>query len=100
LVSLSDTRAAICCRETIDCVQASTFELSKLLSGLIVPIAHLASPAVHEAGCRRLAVFCPERDPEKWVPVFRKDHAQTKRWSGMTIQRKVIRSSSILEPIA
>jgi 4-hydroxyphenylpyruvate dioxygenase len=25
---------------------------------LIVPIAHLASPAVHEAGCRRFAVFC------------------------------------------
>jgi hypothetical protein len=21
----------------------------------------------------------PEHDPEKWVPVFRKDHAQTKR---------------------
>jgi hypothetical protein len=32
-----------------------------------------------------------EHDPEKWVPVFRKDHAQTKRWSGMTIRRKVIR---------
>jgi hypothetical protein len=26
-----------------------------------------------------------EHDPEKWVPVFRKDRAQTKRWSGMTI---------------
>jgi hypothetical protein len=21
-----------------------------------------------------------EHDPEKWKPVFRKDHAQTKRW--------------------
>jgi hypothetical protein len=31
-----------------------------------------------------------EHDPEKWVPVFRKDHAQTKRWSGMTIRGKVI----------
>jgi hypothetical protein len=31
-----------------------------------------------------------EHDPEKWKPVFRKDHAQTKRWSGMTIRRKVI----------
>jgi hypothetical protein len=31
-----------------------------------------------------------EHDPEKWVPVFRKDHAQTKSWSGMTIRRKFI----------
>jgi hypothetical protein len=31
-----------------------------------------------------------EHDPEKWVPVFRKDHAQTKRLSAMTIRRKVI----------
>jgi hypothetical protein len=31
-----------------------------------------------------------EHDPEKWAPVFRKDHAQTKTWSGMTIRRKVI----------
>jgi hypothetical protein len=31
-----------------------------------------------------------QHDPEKWVPVFRKDHAQTKRWSGMTIRGKVI----------
>jgi hypothetical protein len=31
-----------------------------------------------------------KHDPEKWVPVFRKDHAQTKRQSGMTIQREVI----------
>src|ERR1700730_17077158 len=31
-----------------------------------------------------------EHDPEKWGPVFRKDHAQTKRWSEMTIRRKVI----------
>jgi hypothetical protein len=26
---------------------------------------------------------CPQilkHDPEKWKPVFRKDHAQTKRW--------------------
>jgi hypothetical protein len=31
-----------------------------------------------------------EHDPEKWIPIFRKDHAQTKGWSGMTIRRKVI----------
>jgi hypothetical protein len=30
-------------------------------------------------------------DPEKWDPVFGKDHAQTNGWSGMTIRRKVIR---------
>jgi hypothetical protein len=29
-------------------------------------------------------------DPEKRVPVFRKEDAQTKRWSGMTIRRKII----------
>jgi hypothetical protein len=29
-------------------------------------------------------------DPEKWIPVFGKDHAQTKNWSGTTIRRKVI----------
>jgi hypothetical protein len=22
-----------------------------------------------------------EHDPEKWIPVFRKDHAQTREWS-------------------
>jgi hypothetical protein len=31
-----------------------------------------------------------EHDPEKWIPVFRKDHAQTKSQSGMPIRRKVI----------
>jgi hypothetical protein len=31
-----------------------------------------------------------EHDPEKWAPVFRKDHAQSKGWSEMTIRRKVI----------
>jgi len=42
---------------------------------------------------RRTVVIFPdflEHDPEKWLPVFRKDHAQTKRWSGMTFRRKVI----------
>jgi hypothetical protein len=29
-------------------------------------------------------------DPEKWIPVFGKDHAQTRSWSAMTIRRKVI----------
>jgi hypothetical protein len=31
-----------------------------------------------------------KHDPEKWAPVFRKDHAQTKGWSVMAIQRKAI----------
>src|SRR5258708_29644956 len=31
-----------------------------------------------------------EHDPEKWTPVFGKDHAPTISWSGMTIRRKVI----------
>jgi hypothetical protein len=28
-----------------------------------------------------------EHDPEKWIPVFRKDHAQTRRWPTSMIQR-------------
>jgi hypothetical protein len=31
-----------------------------------------------------------EHDPEKWKPVFGKDHAQTKGWSGMAFLRKAI----------
>jgi hypothetical protein len=31
-----------------------------------------------------------ERDPEKWAPIFGKDHAQTISRSGMTTRRKVI----------
>jgi len=31
-----------------------------------------------------------EHDPEKWVPVFREDHAQLERESGMTVRRRVI----------
>jgi hypothetical protein len=31
-----------------------------------------------------------EHDPEKWMPVFGKDHAQTVSYSVMTIRRKVI----------
>ena len=27
-----------------------------------------------------------EHDPEKWEPVFRKDHAQTRRWTTSMIQ--------------
>jgi hypothetical protein len=27
-----------------------------------------------------------ERDPEKWIADFRKDHAQSKTWSAMVIQ--------------
>jgi len=42
-------------------------------------------------GCRWLAATRTlEHDPEKWVPVFRKDHPQTKRLERMTIRRKVI----------
>jgi hypothetical protein len=37
-----------------------------------------------------LADHALEHDPENRVPVFRKDHAQTKDKSGMTIRRKVI----------
>jgi hypothetical protein len=32
---------------------------------------------------------CLGHDPEKWVPVFGKDHAPTISWSGMAIRRKV-----------
>jgi hypothetical protein len=31
-----------------------------------------------------------EHDPEKWTPVFGKDHAPTISWSGMAIRRKAI----------
>jgi hypothetical protein len=31
-----------------------------------------------------------EHDPEKWTPVFRKDHAQTRRLSTVSIQPKRI----------
>jgi hypothetical protein len=31
-----------------------------------------------------------DHDPEKWTAVFRKDHAQIIKWSGMTIRRKII----------
>jgi hypothetical protein len=30
------------------------------------------------------------RDPEKWAPVFGKDHAQTKSWSEMMTRPKII----------
>jgi hypothetical protein len=32
----------------------------------------------------------PEHGPEKWIPVFGNNHAPAKRWSGITIRRKVI----------
>jgi hypothetical protein len=41
-----------------------------------------------------------EHDPEKWRPVFRKDHAQTKGQSGMTIQRKVILHEQLAQTAA
>jgi hypothetical protein len=31
-----------------------------------------------------------EHDPEKWLPVFRKDHAPTKSWSLMMQRREII----------
>jgi len=34
--------------------------------------------------------FLLEHDPEKWIPVFRKDHAPPKIESVMTIQPKAI----------
>jgi hypothetical protein len=37
-----------------------------------------------------------EHDPEKWEPVFGKDHAPTISWSGMTIRRKVIPLQAVL----
>jgi hypothetical protein len=35
-------------------------------------------------------IACPKHDPEKWDPVFGKDHAQTYGYDGMTIRRNVI----------
>jgi hypothetical protein len=32
----------------------------------------------------------PAHDPEKWIPVFGKDHARKRSWIGMTIRRIVI----------
>jgi hypothetical protein len=37
-----------------------------------------------------IASGTPVRDPEKWPPVFGKDHAQTKSWSGMMTRLKII----------
>jgi len=37
-----------------------------------------------------------EHDPEKWLPVFRKDHAQNKKKGGMTRFEKVIAASSVI----
>jgi hypothetical protein len=31
-----------------------------------------------------------EHDPEKWIPVFRKDPAQTNSWSRMIFRRKIV----------
>src|SRR4051794_39449931 len=47
-----------------------------------------AAPGVF-SGANRSPVAL-EHDPEKWIPVFGKDHAQRRSWSGMTIRRKVI----------
>src|ERR1700687_626445 len=57
--------------------------------GSILVAVHLVSPRNTEASQPQLPRFRPdgqppesshlERDPEKWAPVFRKDHAQTNR---------------------
>jgi hypothetical protein len=39
---------------------------------------------------KNAAVGFLEHDPEKWIPVFRKDHAQTISWSAMTIHPELI----------
>jgi hypothetical protein len=39
---------------------------------------------------RRFRLHGLEHDPEKWIPVFRKDHAPPKIKSAMTIQPKAI----------
>ena len=39
----------------------------------------------HRADAARSAAGRLKHDPEKWIPVFGKDHAPTKGWSGMTI---------------
>jgi hypothetical protein len=31
-----------------------------------------------------------EHDPEKWISVFGKDHAQTNSWTGMAMHLKAI----------
>jgi hypothetical protein len=38
--------------------------------------------------------------PEKWAPVFGKDHAQTKRQSGMTIRKKSHRALAAMRYFA
>jgi hypothetical protein len=48
---------------------------------------------------RREFITLPEPDPEKWLPVFRKDHAQTKGWSGMTIHF-ASGGAAVVSPIA
>jgi hypothetical protein len=57
-------------------------------------IRHAPQPAADDevATVRRHRMLhnALEHDPEKWIPVFRKDHAQTKRWSAMLIQPKRI----------
>jgi len=38
----------------------------------------------------------PKHDPEKWLPVFGKAHAQAKSWSRMTTRREVIALYSMI----
>ena len=45
----------------------------------------------HENGWRSESSLCPsEHDPEKWIPVFRKDHVPPKIQSATSIQLKAI----------
>jgi hypothetical protein len=41
-------------------------------------------------GFRKRSRTNKKRDPEKWAPVFGKDHARTKSWNGMMTRLKII----------
>jgi hypothetical protein len=47
-------------------------------ASLIIFRRRPAKGYMRTAGRRRRRPAVPEHDPEKWKPVFRKDHAQTK----------------------
>jgi hypothetical protein len=53
------------------------FEIGKAGHFSIIPISKSGEPPRRHCGQVRHAHR--EHDPEKWEPVFRKDHAQTKK---------------------
>ena len=60
-------------------------------SALSHTIRELEARLIHAVPPPQMRCACLlEHDPEKWIPVFRKDHAPTTTQSGMTIRRKVI----------